>query len=501
MKGTFVTAASPTTLVSRPMPPGHPTAHPTAVLVLVLATYLMIIVDTSVVITGLPDIQADLDLSATGLSWVQNAYTLAFGGLLLLGARAGDLFGRRRVLITGLVLFTAASLLVGAAPTAPALIAARALQGVGAAILAPSTLALLTAGFPEGPERSRAVAAYGSVAGIGTAFGLVLGGLVADLWSWRAAFALNVPIGILLVVLALRYLPGGRGRPGRLDLAGAVTSTAAMTALVYGLVRSADSGCSDPVTVGTVAAGLVLLAAFLLVERTAMHPIMPLSLFADRVRTGAYLARFCFIGAMITYFLFVSQFLQDVQGWTALQAGLAFLPMTIVNFVVATAVPRLTRWAGASRMMVAGLVLALTGMVLLATGQPNTAFLIGIAVPGVLIGAGQGLLFAHLTAAGISGVRADQAGAASGVVNAFHQIGGALGLGVTITLAAAAAQRSTADDPGTRFTEQVGAALTGSSVLLAIALITVLTLVVRPGRRKASVVAAPIGSREVTATA
>jgi hypothetical protein len=152
-------------------------------------------------------------------------------------------------------------------------------------------------------------------------------------------------------------------------------------------------------------------------------------------------------------------------------------------------------------MMVAGLVLALTGMVLLATGQPNTAFLIGIAVPGVLIGAGQGLLFAHLTAAGISGVRADQAGAASGVVNAFHQIGGALGLGVTITLAAAAAQRSTADDPGTRFTEQVGAALTGSSVLLAIALITVLTLVVRPGRRKASVVAAPIGSREVTATA
>ena len=449
---------------------------------LVLSTYLMIIVDTSVVITGLPAIQTDLSLSTTGLSWVQNAYTLAFGGLLLLGARAGDLYGRRRVLIIGLILFTAASLLVGAAPTAQVLIAARALQGVGAAILAPSTLALLTAGFPKGPERNRAVVAYGSVAGIGSALGLVLGGLVADDLSWRAAFAINLPIGVVLIVLALRYLPGDRGRPGRLDLAGAITSTAAMTTLVYGIVRSADTGWSDPITIGSVATGLILLTMFLLVERKATHPIMPLHLFADRVRTGAYVARFCFIGAMITYFLFVSQFLQDAQGFTALQAGLAFLPMTIVNFGVAIAVPRLTRWAGAPRMMVAGLVLALVGVAWLSTVQPDTSFWIGIAVPGILVGAGQGLLFAHLTTAGIGGVSAAEAGAASGVVNAFHQIGGAVGLAITVTLAAAATERSTALDPATRLTEQVGAALTGSSILLTVALITVLALVIRPRR-------------------
>lgn len=463
-----------------------PVAHPTAVLTLVLATYLMIIVDTSVVITGLPAIQADLGLTATGLSWVQTAYTLTFGGLLLLGARAGDLFGRRRVLLIGLVTFAVASLMVGAAPTAQILIAARALQGMGAAILAPSTLALLTASFPEGPDRSRAVAAYGSVAGIGTAAGLVVGGLVADLWSWRYAFAINVPIGALLVVLAVRFLPrDGARRAGRLDIVGSVTSTAGMTALVYGIVRSADTGWTDPITLGAIAVGLLLLTGFLLVQRTAAHPILPLRLFTDRVRVGAYLARFCFIGAMITYFLFVSQFLQDVQGWAALAAGLAFLPMTLVNFLLAAAVPRLTTRVGAARMMLAGLVLALAGMAWLTTLTPTSAFPIGIAVPGMLIGAGQGLLFAHLTAAGLHGVPVELAGAASGAVNAFHQLGAAVGLGLTVTLAAAAADRSPGTDPTTGFTDQVTAALTGSSVLLAVALLAVATLVVRPSRRPA----------------
>jgi hypothetical protein len=192
---------------------------------------------------------------------------------------------------------------------------------------------------------------------------------------------------------------------------------------------------------------------------------------------------------MITYFLFVSQFLQDVQGWTALAAGLAFLPMTIVNFLVATAVPRLTTRIGAARMMIGGLVLGLAGMLALTTMHPDTGFWLGIAVPGVLIGAGQGLLFAHLTAAGISAVPAGEAGAASGAVNAFHQLGGALGLGITVTLAATAAGRSTATDPGIRFTDQVTAALTGSSVLLVIALIVAATLVVRP--RRAPVIGQP----------
>lgn len=459
-------------------------AHPTAVLAIVLVSYLMIIIDTTVVITGLPDIQAELDLTPTGLSWVQNAYSLAFGGLLLLGARAGDVFGRRRVLVTGLVLFTLASLVVGAAPTGAWLIAARAGQGAGAAILAPSTLALLTASFAEGAERNRAVAAYGSVAGIGTAFGLVLGGLLADLSSWRVAFAINVPIGALLVFMALRHLPAAGRRPdrrhGRLDILGAATSTVGMTALVYGTVRSADDGWSDLLTVTSLAAGIGLLAVFVLVERSAAHPVMPLHLFADRVRTGAYLARFCFIGAMITYFLFLSQFLQDVQGWTALAAGLAFLPMTLVNFAVATAVPRLTRRFGGPLLLVSGVALALLGMVWLTGLEPTSTFAVDIALPCVLVGAGQGLAFAHLTAAGISGVRPSEAGAASGVVNAFHQVGAALGLALAVTVAAAVVDTGPATTEAGQMVQRVDAAMTTASVLLALALLAVLLLVARP---------------------
>ena len=315
--------------------------HPAAILAIILASYFMILLDNSVIFTALPSLQADLQLSTGELSWVQDAYTLVFGGLLLLGARAGDLLGRRRVFVFGLVVFSIASLLIGLAPAGWWAIAGRAVQGIGAAIVAPASLSLLTASFPEGRERTRAVALYGATAGIGASLGLVIGGALAHWISWRAGFFVNVPIGAAMIALAPRFLPEtGRAR-GRFDVFGALSATLGVGALVFGIINTADAGWTSPVTVTAVSAGVVLLVVFVLIERRAAQPIMPLRLFASRRRTGAYVARFLYLGAMIAFFFFTTQFLQEVLGFDPLQAGIGFLPMTAVNFAVAMSIPRL----------------------------------------------------------------------------------------------------------------------------------------------------------------
>ncbi|OLT52284.1 MFS transporter [Cellulosimicrobium sp. CUA-896] len=426
-------------------------------LAIVLVSYFMVILDNSIVITGLPHIRAELGLSASGLAWVQDAYLLTFGGFLLLGARAGDVLGRRRTFVVGLAVFTLASVAVGLAPTGGWLVAARALQGLGSAVLAPSTLALLTATFPDGPGRTRATAAYGAVAGIGASVGLVVGGLLADLVSWRAGFLVNLPVGIAMLVAGLRVLTETRRTPSRFDVAGALLATAGPTALVYGLVRAGDAGWADPWAPTALAIGVLLLVALVVVERTAAQPVMPLRLFRDRERWGAYLSRLLFIGAMMGFFLLTSQYLQDVRGFSALLAGVAFFPMTAVNFVVALAVPRLQqRWSGAV-LLVAGLVLAVAGMAWLGTLDGGTSYAAGIALPMALIGAGQGLAFGPLTASGIARVDAADAGAASGVVNTFHQLGGALGLSLVLAV-----------------TSTFGGAMVAGAVLLGAALVSAL---------------------------
>src|SRR3954449_1145105 len=258
-----------------------------AILAIVLASYTMIVLDISIVITALPKIHATLGFSATALSWVQNAYLLAFGGLLLLGARAGDIFGRRRVFMIGLAVFSVASIAVGAAESAAWLIAARAVQGAGSAILAPSTLALLQTSFDEGPERTRAVSYYAAVAGVASTVGLVVGGIFAGLLSWRVGFFINLPIGVAMMLAGPRYLPETEPRRGQTDATGAVTSTLGMTALVFGIVHSADAGWGDPLTLAAVAAGVVLIALFIGNEARAPQPIMPLRLFRSRERSGA----------------------------------------------------------------------------------------------------------------------------------------------------------------------------------------------------------------------
>ena len=404
------------------------------VLPIILVGYFMVILDNSIVITGLPHIATELSLSSESLVWAQNAYLLTFGGLLLLGARAGDILGRRRMFQVGLAVFTVASVAVGLAPTGATLIAARAVQGVGSAILAPSTLALLTASFPEGPARTRATSAYGAVAGIGATVGLVAGGLLADLVTWRAGFLINLPIGVAMLVAGRRVLPETARTPGQLDVPGALLATLGPAALVYGLVRAGEDGWSDAPALGSMAAGVLLLVALVLVERSAREPVLVLRLFADRERVGAYLARALFLGAMMGFFLFTSRFVQEAWGWSPLAAGLGFFPMTLVNFAVAIAVPRLQRRVPGPVLLVAGLALTALGMAGLGLVNEHSSYLLGIAVPMVLIGAGQGLAFGPLTASGIARVDAAHAGAASGVVNSVHQLGGALGMSLVLAI-------------------------------------------------------------------
>ena len=461
-------------LPARAVPPSPP--HKAAILAIILVSYVMIVLDTSIVLTGLPKIHQELGFTDTGLAWVQSAYTLTFGGLLLLAARAGDIVGRRRMLQAGLLLFTVASLAIGLARSPAMLIAARAIQGVGAAILAPSTLALLQTTFAEGRERTRAIALYSAVAGIAASVGLVLGGVLAEWLSWRVGFFLNLPIGAAMLVAARRYIAESDRSRGSFDVAGAASSTIGMSALVYGLIRSAGASWGDFLTQGALAAGMLLLAAFIAIEQRAAQPILPLRLFVDRQRNAAYGARVLFLGAMVGFFFFTTQFLQVVLGYPPSLTGLAFLPMTLVNFAVALCVPRLTRRFGNARLLAVGLATTLLGMAWLSRVGADTAYWLGVALPMVLIGAGQGMALSPLTAAGVAGVPARDAGAASGIVNVAHQLGSSLGLATLVAISAVGAGRL-AGVP--LLAHRVNVALGSAAVMLALALLLVLS-----GRRR-----------------
>jgi EmrB/QacA subfamily drug resistance transporter len=452
--------------------------RPGVILAIILVSYFMIVLDNSIVFTGLASIREDLGFSSTGLSWVQNAYALVFGGLLLLGARAGDILGRRRMFVTGLIIFSLASLAIGLAPSGEWMLGARAVQGIGSAILAPTSLALLAATFREGPERTRAVAGYGSVAGLGASFGLVLGGVLADLLSWRIGFLINVPIGMGLLVLALRFVPAGERATGRFDIGGAVTSTMGMTLLVYAITRTAETGWRDPLSLVLLGAGAVVLALFVFIEWKAAQPVLPLRVFANRVRTGAFAARLLFAGAMFGYFFFISQYMQVTLGFSPLQAGLGFLPMSLVQFAVAVNVSRFTRRFGNTALLTAGLIITTIGMIWLSRVDAQSTYWAAVALPMTLLGLGQGLGFAPLTAAGITAIETRDAGAASGLVNVAHQLGGALGVSIMVAVAASG---NTSNTPAGMAAQTTDGTTTGA-VLLVLAIIAALVLVI-PGAR------------------
>jgi EmrB/QacA subfamily drug resistance transporter len=458
------------------------------VLAIILTTYLMIILDATIVITALPQIHRSLGFSVTGLTWVQNAYTLTFGGFLLLGARAGDILGRRRVFLTGIGLFTAASLLGGLAQSATWLLSARAVQGIGAAIAAPATLALLQVSFKEGPERAKAIGAYSAVAGGGGSVGLVLGGMLTTWVSWRWGLFINVPIGIALILLAPRYLPETERRRGHFDLTGAATSTLGMSALVYGFVRAASAGWGNRITVASFVVGATLVGAFLLTEIRAEQPIMPLHLFASRQRSGAYAARILVVSGMFAMFFFLTQFLQGVRDYSALGAGLAFLPVTLVMFVAARMAPRLTPRFGNARLLIGGVSLAVVGMAWLSRIGADTAYFPQIAMPMLLLGLGIGTALTPLTTAGVAGVDPKDAGAASGVTNVSQQLGGSLGLGILVTVFAAAHRTAAAHPIGAtaklqaqhELAHAVATSLRGSAAFLALGLVVVAVVMRRP---------------------
>jgi EmrB/QacA subfamily drug resistance transporter len=445
------------------------------VLAIILGCYLMVVLDASVVITALPDIRTDLGFSPASLSWVQNIYALAFGGLLLLGARMGDLLGRRQVFIGGIALFTVASMLGGLAQSETWLLAARTLQGVGAAIAAPSTLALLTISFPEGSERTRAIALYSAVASAGASIGLVLGGMLTSWISWRWSLFINVPIGVVLISLAPAYLPETERHTGEFDIAGAATSTLGMSALVYGLVRAAETSWGDAVALGSFVLAALMLAAFVAIEKRARQPITPLRLFASRERVGAYAARLLMVGAMFGMFFYLTQFLQGAEGFSALKTGLAFLPVTLSIFAMVKVVPRLLGRVGPQPTLIGGLMLALGGLLWLSRITTSTDYWTGIAIPMALIGVGMGLAFTPLTQAAIAGVDNRDAGAASGLVNVFQQLGSTVGIGLLVTVFAAASEGSGAK----ALAEGVPATITVSAALVAAALAVVLA-VMRP---------------------
>ena len=451
------------------------------VLAIIVASYLMIVVDISIVITGLPRIQASLGFSAAQLSWVTNAYTLAFGGLLLLGARAGDILGRRRMFILGLSLFTLASMAIGVAQSAGWMLTARAIQGVGAAVLAPSTLALLSTHFAEGPARTRALSLYAAAAGVGATLGLVLGGLFADLLSWRAGFFINLPIGLTLIIAARRHIAETPRQSGHFDVGGGVSSTLSMTALVYGLVRAAEAGWQDELALSALVVGVLMTAAFVWIERHVRQPVLPLRLLVSRARAGAYLARMLFLGGAVGFWFFSTQFLQGVLHLRPMQAGLAFLPVTLPNFASAMAVPQLARRYGNERLLLAGLLLGVAGLLWLGQADAQASYWASVAPPMVLIGLGQGLLLAPLTAAGVAGVAREDAGAASGLVNVAHQLGGALGLGLLVLVFASAAPAEAQDSAA--LAHRISAVMETAALLLGLATFVSWLLIVLPRRR------------------
>jgi EmrB/QacA subfamily drug resistance transporter len=460
-------------------------ARPGLVLATILVAQLMVMLDMTIVNVALPHMRTALGFTEAGLSWVLNGYSLALGGLLLLGARAGDLLGRRPTFIVGIVVFTLASLAGGLAGSGAMMVAARAVQGAGAALAAPVTLSLLTTMYPEGRERTRALGLFSAVSVGGGSVGLVAGGLLTEYASWRWVMLVNVPIGLAVALAAWLVVPHQPRRRGRFDLAGAVTSTFGMGALVYGFVRAADHGWGSPATLASFAAGAVLLGLFVTIERTAAEPITPLSLFTDRTRSGAYVARMLMFAGMTGMFFFLTQFLQGVLGYSPLRTGLGFLPTTAALFVASQLSARvLVARYGGRAVMTAGAALSTVALVVLTQLSADSSY-VAVLVPLVLFGFGNGITFVPLTGAGLHAVRPHEAGAAAGLTNVAQQVGSALGLAALVTVFGHASRSAAAagGDPLERahhvFVAGADAAFVAAAVLLAATLLVVSTVVRR----------------------
>ncbi|WP_050497836.1 MFS transporter [Streptomyces griseus] len=414
-------------------------------LLVIASCQLMVVLDVTIVNIALPHMQKDLGFSTENLSWVVNAYTLTFGGLLLLGGRLGDILGRRRVFIFGVLLFVFASLLGGLSQEGWQLLAARSLQGVGGAIASPTALSLITTTFHEGPERNRAFGVFAAVSAGGSAIGLLAGGVLVEWLDWRWVLFVNVPIGLLIALATPRFIPESERRPGHFDIAGALTSTAGMVLLVYGFIRASEEGWTEALTLGSFAAAVVLLAVFILVERGSKQPITPLWMFRDRNRAGSYAMMLSLAAAMFGMFFFLTLFVQNVLEFSPLRAGLAFLPVSAVIAVSAGLASQLLPKWGPKPFMVVGALLAAAGLGWLTLTDVHSTYLGSILGPMLVFGFGMGMQFVSLTLMAVSGVAPKEAGAASGVLNATQQVGGSLGLSILVTTFGTASRNEASD--------------------------------------------------------
>jgi EmrB/QacA subfamily drug resistance transporter len=423
--------------------PEHP--HLTATLILACLAQFMVILDVSVVNVALPAIRGGLHFSEQNLQWVVNAYTVTFAGFLLLGGRAADLLGRRRVFVAGLVLFGLASLAGGLAQSQAMLIAARAVQGLGGAVIAPASLSILTTTFAEGSARNRAVGIWGAMGGAGGAAGVLLGGILTDVLGWRWILFINVPIALLAAVATEQLIAEGRDAAAtrRFDLAGALSATVGLSLVVLGIVRTDSTGWGSPSTLGLMAAGIALLIVFVWIEGWfAKAPLMPLRIYRSRTLSSSNLVVLLVGGATFGMWFFVSLYLQQVLGYSPIKAGLAFLPMTLCIVAGSTFASRAVDRVGAKPLLVIGMFAQAIGLLLFTRVAVHGTYLGDMLAPSLLVAIGIGLAFVPATITAVAGVDSREAGLASGLVNTSRLFGGALGLAV---LAAIAAGRTNSD--------------------------------------------------------
>jgi EmrB/QacA subfamily drug resistance transporter len=409
-------------------------------LAVIATAQLMVVLDATIVNVALPHIQIALGFSGTNLEWVVNAYALAFGGLLLLGGRSGDLLGRRRVFIAGILLFSLASLLGGFATDQAWLLTARVAQGIGGAFAAPTALSLIAVTFPEGKPRNRAMGVYAAMSVSGAAVGLIAGGLLVQYADWRWVLFVNVPIGLVVAALATRALPESGRRRGRFDLPGAITGSLGLGLLVYGLSNAATSenGVShwgDAKVVVSLVAAVVLLVAFGIIEVRSKHALVPMRVLRSRDRTGAYLISLCVGTALFGLFFFLTVFLQEVWGYSPLRTGVAYLPMVLTIMVASGIASQLVARIGARPLMLAGSAIATGGLFWLSRLNEQSHYVSGLMGPMMVTALGLGLIFVPLSLVALAKVADSDAGVASSLLNTGQQVGGSIGLAVLGTVA------------------------------------------------------------------
>ena len=452
--------------------------NPWVVLVLICFAQFMVVLDATVVNVALPSIQKDLGLSEANLQWIINAYTLVFGGFLLLGGRAGDLLGRKRLFMFGLVVFTSASLLNGLAVNSGMLIGCRALQGLGAAFISPAALAIITTTFEEGADRAKALGVWAAIAIGGSAVGLIVGGALTQLLSWPWIFFINVPVGVTVFVLSLRLLPESRDEQAHrsFDVAGAVSVTGGLMTLVYAIVEAQEHGWTSARTLGTFALAAVLLVAFCVIEQRSKAPLVRLSIFRVRSLRAANISMFLVASGLFAMFFFNTLYIQRVLGYGPLEAGLAFLPFTGGIMLSAGLASKYAPKVGVRPIAIAGMLVTIAGMVYLTRIAVNGSYASDVLPALLLTALGLGAVFVPLTLIATTGLENEDQGLASGIFNTSQQIGGALGLAILTSLAASKTTSVAGVSPQAALVDGFHVAFAGGAAFMVIALGAFLSL-------------------------